>query len=101
MRKNPVPKELVLELKIHRVIGYYYTLGKDGYVYRWRITSRAASCPTCKCIRGKDAKMEPVDLSHLNLSKDVYPVKKEKGWLYYIGKDGNIQRFSTTAWLNR
>ena len=68
----------VLVLGLQRVKGYRYFIDREGYICR----------QTCK----RGSLRERVDLSHLNLGSQQYPVDKDMRYLYYLDKQGDVSR---------
>lgn len=88
--------ELVYELKIARIQGSFYFIGKDGYIYRRKfipIDPERVLCKECGRKNKKKAIMEKLAFDYIPNINSFYPIVKEIGYIYYINREGNVCRF--------
>ena len=89
----------VLNLGLKKLLGYKYTLLDDGRIYRrkWKCPRWIWKCPLCFITKHIFLmnRAELVDLSHLKLKPEEYPIKRQPGWFYYLSKEGDLM---ATPW---
>lgn len=97
-RKDKTYKESVYEVRVPKIAGCFYFIGRDGYVYRRKfiqLNPEKAYCSECGRRNKKKAVNEKLELGHLypQFGENWYPIKKEIGWMYYMNKEGSVWRF--------